>query len=223
MDVPADIFTEPDSDPDTLAHLGPLRRLAGVWEGHRGVDVNPKADGPEWKAYYERIEMQPIDPQTNGPQLFYGLRYHVHINTKEEEITFHDQVGYWLWEPATGLILQTVAIPRGQVAIAAGQAKPDDTKLILKAERGQTEYGICSTTFLELAFRTDSYRIEVDFHSDGSWSYISDITLLVKGRDAPFLHRDRNTLTKIAEPDLNPWAQLKRDAQQASPKTLAER
>ena len=51
--------------------------------------------------------MDPIDPQTNGPQLFYGLRYHIHIITPEEDITFHDQVGYWLWEPATGLIMQT--------------------------------------------------------------------------------------------------------------------
>jgi hypothetical protein len=213
VDIPNDIFTEPEEvDADTLANLGPLRRLAGIWEGHRGIDLNPKADGPERRTYYERIEMQPIDPQANGPQLFYGLRYHVHINTVEEEITFHDQVGYWLWEPATGLILQTVAIPRGQVAIAAGHAAPDAKKLVLRAERGQTEYGICSTTFLELAFRTDSYRIEVDFHADGSWSYLSDTTLLVRGRDEPFAHRDRNTLTKIAEPDLNPWARIIGDA-----------
>lgn len=213
MDIPDDIFTEPeDVDPETLANLGPLRRLAGVWEGRRGVDVNPKADGPEQRTYYERIEMQPIDPQANGPQLFYGLRYHVHVNTPEEETTFHDQVGYWLWEPATGLILQTVSIPRGQVAIAAGHSAADAAKLVLKAERGQTEYGICSTTFLELAFRTDSYRIEVDFHADGSWSYLSDTTLMVRGRDTPFQHRDRNTLTKIAEPDLNPWARIVRHA-----------
>lgn len=213
MDIPDDIFTEPDPiDADTLANLGPLRRLAGVWEGHRGVDLNPKADGPEQRAYYERIDMQPIDPQTNGPQLFYGLRYHVRVNTREEQIAFHDQVGYWLWEAATGLILQTVAIPRGQVAIAAGHAEPDATKLILTAERGQTSYGICSNDFLEQAFRTDSYRIEVDFHSDGSWSYVSDTSLMVRGRDAAFLHRDRNSLTKIAEPDLNPWAQIIRDA-----------
>ncbi len=91
-----------------------------------------------------------------------GLRYHIHINARGEENTFHDQVGYWLWEPATGLILQTVAIPRGQVAIAAGTAERDATKLVLTAERGKTDYGICSTTFLELAFRTDSYRIEVE-------------------------------------------------------------
>ena len=102
--------------------------------------------------------MQPIDPQANGPQLFYGLRYHVHINTPEEAITFHDQVGYWLWEPATGLILQTLAIPRGQVAIAAGQASAGATKLTLTATRGQTEYGICSTTFLEHAFEPNPTR-----------------------------------------------------------------
>jgi hypothetical protein len=211
MELPDDIFTEPeDVDPETLANLGPLRRLAGIWEGQRGVDINPKADGPETRQYYERIEMQPIDPQANGPQLFYGLRYHLHVNTREEDIAFHDQVGYWLYEAATGLILQTLAIPRGQIAIAAGHAEPDAKRLVLKATRGQTDYGICSTTFLELAFRTDSYQITVDFHDDGTWSYVSDTTLIVKGQDEPFLHRDRNTLAKIAEPDLNPWAKIAR-------------
>jgi hypothetical protein len=210
-DIPDDIYTEPENiDADTLANLGPLRRLAGIWEGHKGVDVNPKAEGPERREYYERIEMQPIDPQTNGPQLFYGLRYHVHINTQEEQITFHDQIGYWLWEPATGLILQSLTIPRGQVAIAAGHAAPDARRLVLSAQRGRTDYGICSTTFLEQAFRTDAYRIEVEFHDDGTWSYVSDTTLLVKGRDAPFLHRDCNTLKKVGEPDLNPWLRIVR-------------
>ena len=211
MDLPEDIFTEPENvDPDALANLGPLRRLAGIWEGKRGVDLNPKADGPERREFYERIEMQPIDPQTNGPQLFYGLRYHTHINTPEEDITFHDQVGYWLWEPATGLIIQTLTIPRGQTAMAAGHAKPDDTRLVLEAQRGQTEYGICSTAFLEQAFRTDSYKIEVEFHADGSWSYVSDTTLMVKGQAEPFLHRDRNTLVKVGEPDMNPWLRIVR-------------
>ncbi|MDB5456629.1 MAG: hypothetical protein JWP92_2214 [Caulobacter sp.] len=206
---PEDIFTEPqDVDPDTLANLGPLRRLAGIWEGRRGVDLNPKAEGPERREYRERIEMQPIDPQANGPQLFYGLRYHVHINTPDEAITFHDQVGYWLWEPATGLVLQTVAIPRGQVAIASGQAAPDATRLTVSATRGQTDYGICSTSFLEHAFRTESYTLEVSFNPDGSWSYVSDTVLLVRGRAEPFLHRDRNTLIKVAEPQPNPLAQL---------------
>ena len=71
-DIPADIFTELDSSDDTLKNLGPLRRLAGIWEGKKGVDLNPKGDGPERKEFTERIELQPIDAQPNGPQLFYG-------------------------------------------------------------------------------------------------------------------------------------------------------
>lgn len=217
MELPDDIFTEPDNvDPDTLAHLGPLARLAGIWEGKRGVDVNPKADGPETRDYYERIEMQPIDPQANGPQLFYGLRYHVHVNTPDEDITFHDQVGYWLYEPATGLILQTLAIPRGQIAMAAGHAAPDARTLSVRAERGTSEYGICSTSFLDQAFRTDSYQFDVEFHDDGSWSYVSDVMLMVHGHAEPFQHRDRNHLIKVAEADRNPWARIVRDRKGAA-------
>jgi hypothetical protein len=203
MDIPADIFTEPsDVDDNTLANLGPLRRLAGVWEGRKGVDVNPKADGPERREFIERIELQPIDPQANGPQLLYGLRYHTRIIASDEDTTFHDQVGYWLWEPATGLVMQSLAIPRGQVALASGHATADANQLVLTATRGTTEYGIASTSFLEAAFRTDAYRIEVNFNPDGSWSYILDTTLMVRGK--PFPHRDINTLVKLAEPTPNP-------------------
>jgi hypothetical protein len=206
---PEDIFTEPeDVDPDTLSNLGPLRRLAGVWQGTKGVDLNPKAAGPERRIFLERIEMQPIDPQANGPQLFYGLRYHIHINTAEEDITFHDQVGYWLWEPATGLVLQSLTIPRGQVVLASGHAKPDDATLVVSAARGQMNYGICSTDFLEYAFRTDSYRLEITFDADGGWRYVSDTMLAVRGQAEPFRHRDVNTLTKIAEPTPNPLFEI---------------
>ena len=204
--ISEDIFTEPDSDPNTLANLGPLAQLAGVWEsrGDSGADVNPKAEGPEHRVYRERFDAQPIDPQTNGPQLLYGLRYHLHINAPEEDATFHDQTGYWLYEPATGLVMQTVAIPRGQVALASGFAAPDATTLKLSAKRGATDYGICSTTFLEQAFRTESYAIEVIFNPDGSWSYVSETMLAVRGQEGLFNHRDTNTLFKVAEPQANP-------------------
>jgi nitrobindin-like protein len=94
-----DIYTEPDGDPDTLANLGPLRAMAGVWEG-TGTDQHPAAEGIVRNTFVEHYELQPIDRQTNGPQLLYGLRYHIHVNKLDEPLTFHDQVGYWLWEPA---------------------------------------------------------------------------------------------------------------------------
>jgi hypothetical protein len=208
-DLHRDIFTEPSNvDPDTLANLGPLTRLAGSWESRKGVDLNPKADGPERREFIERIDFEPIDPQANGPQLFYGLRYHVHITTAKEDITFHDQVGYWLWEPATGLVIQTLAIPRGQVALASAIVAPDAQRFTVRSERGSTTNGICSTTFLDEAFRTDDYSMEIGFGPDGSFSYVTHTTLMVEGRAEPFDHKDENTLVKVAEPRPNPWMQI---------------
>jgi hypothetical protein len=98
--------------------------------------------------------------------------------------------------------MQSLAIPRGQTALAGGKAT--ETGLKVSARRGETEYGISSTAFLEHAFRTDSYTLEITFHDDGSWSYISDTMLAVRGREGLFQHRDHNTLTKVAEPQGNP-------------------
>jgi len=81
----------------------------------------------------------------------------------EEDITFHDQVGYWLWEPATGLVQQTLAIPRGQVLLASGHAKPDDAAIVVTATRG-----------VELGER-GVYGPGVDLHDD-----VVRVPLLVK-------------------------------------------
>ena len=130
----ADIFTEPDGDPDTLANLGPLGPMAGIWEGVRGSDQHPVAEGVGRDIFVERYELQPIDRQTNGPQLFYGLRYHTHIVKPGEIETFHDQVGYWLWEPAIETVTFTLAIPRGQVLLASGKAASDATRAALLSD-----------------------------------------------------------------------------------------
>jgi len=201
-----DVFSEPDVDPDTLANLGPLRPLAGVFESAEGVDVHPVAVGEERSAYVERYELQPIDPQTNGPQLLYGLRYHVHIVQPGEVGTFHDQVGYWLWEPATSTVMQTIAIPRGQVALASGHVALDATSFTLRAERGSTSFGICSGPFLEEAFTTVEFTIDVTTRGDGTWTYAERTLLQVLGRAEPFEHTDTNVLRLVAPPTPNPLA-----------------
>lgn len=206
-DFPKDIFTEPsDLDVDTLKNLGPLTGMAGIWEGTRGLDVKPKAEGPKKQAYVERIELQPIDPQTNGPQLFYGLRYHIHVVKPDQVKTYHDQVGYWLWEPATGTVIQTLTIPRAQTAMAVGKASADATSFELVATHGSDTYGICSTPFLEHAFKTVEYRIKVTIHPDGTWSYDQDTVMMIRGQEEPFHHTDHNTLRKVGEPTPNPMA-----------------
>jgi hypothetical protein len=203
----ADLFTEPDGDPDTLANLGPLAALAGVWEGSSGSDAHPDVGGTERNTFVEHIELQPIDRQTNGPQLFYGLRYHAHIVKPGEVETFHDQVGYWLWEPATGAVTLTLGIPRGQVLLAGGTAEPDATEFEVRAEVGSEVYGILSNPYLDQAFRTLSYRMTVATHPDGTWSYEEEGVLAIPDRDEPFSHIDRNTLTRVGSPLPNPLAQ----------------
>jgi hypothetical protein len=206
MSFAEDVFTEQDASPDTLANLGPLRRLAGIWEGRGGLDINPKSEGPERREFSERIELQPIDAQSNGPQLFYGLRYHTRILASDEDATFHDQVGYWLWEPATGALILTLSIPRGQTAMAVGRAAADARSFRLEAVRGSETNGIVSNPFLEYAFKTMSYTITVTTHPDGTWSYEQTTVLIIPGQAEPFHHTDRNTLRKIGEPTPNPTA-----------------
>lgn len=206
-DFPQDVYTEPSNiDFDTLANLGPLRRMAGVWEGQRGLDVKPKADGPRKQAYVERIELQPIDPQTNGPQLLYGLRYHAHITKPDQVKTYHEQVGYWLWEPATGIVIQTLTIPRGMTAMAAGKAAADASSFELAATQGLDDWGICSSPFLLYAFKTTEFRVKVSYNDDGTWSYEEDTVLAIHGGSEPFHHTDKNLLRKVAEPTPNPLA-----------------
>jgi hypothetical protein len=204
---PQDIYTEPrDLDVHTLNNLGPLAAMAGIWEGSKGLDVKPKVDGPRSQAYVERIELQPVDPQTNGPQVFYGLRYQLHIVKPQQVKTYHDQVGYWLWEPATQTVIQTLTIPRGQAVLALGKASADARSFELLAQRGSTVNGISSVPFLEHAFTTSEYRIRVTLNDDGSWSYEQDTVLQIRGRAEPFHHTDRNTLFKLGEATPNPLA-----------------
>jgi hypothetical protein len=215
-DYGSDIYTEAEGDDHTLTQLGPLRPLAGIWTSAVGADVHPVGagsditgpviDGNEHNQFVERYELQPIDPQTNGPQLLYGLRYHTHIVKPGEVETFHDQVGYWLWEPAARTVLHTLAIPRGQVLLAAGVAEPDATEFEVSATLGDELYGILSNPFLDAKFRTVSFRMRVIVHDDGTWSYEEHTMLRMPDRDGLVDHVDRNTLTRIGDPTPNPLA-----------------
>jgi hypothetical protein len=206
-EYPNDIFTEvEDRDVHTLQNLGPLAPMAGIWEGAKGFDVNPNPGEESHQAFIERYELQPIDSQANGPQYYYGLRYHIHIVKPGEVETFHDQVGYWLWEPRTGTIVQTLSLPRGQTAMAIGHAAPDATSFELTAARGSTVNGICSNPFLEENFRTMEYRVKVTINANGTWEYELVTILEVRGQAEPFRHTDHNVLTKVGEPTPNPLA-----------------
>jgi hypothetical protein len=204
---PTDIYTELSNvDVDTLKNLGPLREMAGIWEGHRGLDINPKAEGPKKQVYVEHMELQPIDPQTNGPQLLYGFRYNTRVVKPDQIGTYHDQVGYWLWEPATNIVIHTLAIPRGEIVMAVGKASNNANNFELVATHDSDNFGIRSAPFLDYSLKAVEFRIKISINSGGTWSYDEDTVLMIRGKTDLFHHTGRNTLTKIAEPTPNPLA-----------------
>ena len=200
----------------TRSAISALRPLAGIWTSAEGVDVHPVGpgsdikdpviDGDEHSSFEEHYELHPIDPQTNGPQLLYGLRYHTHIVRPGEVETFHDQVGYWLWEPAARTVLHMLAIPRGQVLLAAGAAEPDAREFEVSATLGSEVYGIVSNPFLDRAFHTESFRLRVTVNDDDTWSYEEHTVMRIPDREGLVDHLDRNTLRRIGNPVLNPLA-----------------
>ncbi len=211
-----DIYTEAPSNETTLTNLGPLRAMAGRWRSTKGADAHPVGPGSditgtvidrdEHNQFFEDYLLSPIDPQTNGPQLFYGLRYHVHIVRPGEVETFHDQVGYWLWEPAAKRVILSLAIPRGQVVLAAGSAEPDATEFEVSASAGSQEYGILSNPFLDANFRTETFRMKVSINPDGTWSYEEHTAMRLPDRTDLVDHVDTDTMQRIEEPTPNPLA-----------------
>lgn len=202
-----DIFTEPVGHPDTLAHLGPLAAIAGTWAGHPGSDDHPVAGGVGHDTTVERYDAQPVDYQTNGPQLLYGLRYHTRVVRPGEVATFHDQVGYWLWEPATHTVLLTVGIPRGQALLATGRCDPDATTFEVSARRGSTVDGIVANAFLDEHYTTERFRMRVTtVAAERSWAYEEHTTLRVSDRPDLVDHVDRQRLVLLSPPRPNPLA-----------------
>jgi hypothetical protein len=97
------------------------------------------------------------------------------------------------------------------VVLAGGTAAPDDMRISVEARRGDPRFGICSTPFLDEAFRTDYYRIDITFNGDDSWTYVTRTDLAVRGKTPAFDHRDTNTLRRIAPPTPNPLVGLRED------------
>ncbi|KAI9006799.1 hypothetical protein DFJ74DRAFT_712151 [Hyaloraphidium curvatum] len=216
-DYGKDIFNEPAGSPFTLEHLGPLAALAGTWRGLKGRDAHPVAEGAEKNAYVETFDLQPIDRQTNGPQLFYGLRYHQHITKPGELETFHDQVGYLLWEPAARRVIYTMTIPRGQAAMAVGPADADSKTWTCKASQADPHAGILSNDFLDKAFKTTAWEMTFEVGPGDSWGYTQTTTLVMEGR-GEFPHTDASRLTRIAPPRLNPLAEAAKEADKGAEK-----
>jgi hypothetical protein len=183
---------------DILRHLGPIAVFAGVWEGDKGDDTAPSDDrGTETNLFRERMTFVPIPPVNNHDQRLFGFRYSTISYRIGETTPFHEEVGYWLWDPVATQVLRVFVIPRGVALIAGGTSEPIAKEFTVTAVAGSSTYGICSNQFLDWEFKTVRFDMKVTIHNAGSFSYEEDSQLHIKGQPAIFHHIDKNTLNRI--------------------------
>jgi hypothetical protein len=177
---------------------GPLAALIGDWQGQGGLDTayahasEKVLDTP----YTEKVSMKPFGPVDNGRQHLYGLDYKTAMWRGSEENPFHTEVGYWLWDAATGEVLRGFVVPRG-ITVLAGAigVAADATEFTLSAETGGDLYSIAENQYLRQHASTRRYEVTITNGAD-AWSYHETTTLKMDEFPDLFPHVDHNTLTR---------------------------
>lgn len=181
-----------------LEQLGPLRALAGTWEGDSGNDTAPADDrGTEINLYRERMTYVPFGPVDNHEQKLFGLRYSTMAWRKNEADSFHEETGYWLWDRANHQVMRCFIVPRGVTVLAGGTVAPEASEFNLSAELGSPTYGICSNLFLDQEFKTVRYDLKIKVLDPDTFIYDEDTQLIIKGQSQIFHHRDINTMKRV--------------------------
>ena len=174
---------------------GPLACLVGTWQGDKGTDIAPDPAGQEENPYDEILRFEAIGDVTNAnTQRLSALRYHQVVSRKSDRKVFHNETGYWMWDASAGVVMHSLAIPRGVCVLAGGKAAPGDrTVLEVKAALNDKDWGIVQSPFMRDKAKTTafSHRISVD---GDRLSYFETTTVEIYGKT--FEHTDANTLKR---------------------------
>ena len=179
---------------------GPLGPLVGEWEGEGGLDTAYSHSRHEvlGTPYLEKLTFKPFGPVDNGDQHLYGLDYKSAMWRDNEDNPFHTEVGYWLWDGATGEVLRGFVVPRGITVLAGGTADADAKTFTLHAKAGDPQYAIGENKYLAQNASTLSYVVTVTANPDGTVSYDEETMLKMREFEAPFAHTDHNTLRRVS-------------------------
>jgi hypothetical protein len=179
---------------------GPLEGLIGDWQGEGGLDTafSHSRDAVHGTPYLEKVSFKPFGPVDNGRQALYGLDYKTAMWRDDEANPFHTEVGYWLWDAATGEVLRGFVVPRGITVLAGGTATADAKTFTLAARPGDPQYAIGENKYLAENASTLSYDVTITINPDDTWSYAETTMLRMKEMPEPFAHTDHNTMHRVA-------------------------
>jgi hypothetical protein len=176
---------------------GPLACLIGVWKGDSGMDIAPEPDADEHNPYYETITYEAAGDVTNAEEQTLSIvRYHQEVKRQSNHKVFHDQIGYWLWDPATETVIQTLTIPRAVTLLAGGSASEAGDEIVLEvaAAVDDANWTIAQAPFMRSKATTTGYQLHMSI-SGNTMRYSQTTVLEIYGKhDYP--HTDENSLTR---------------------------
>jgi len=177
--------------------FGPLKDLIGVWKGDDGVDVAPEPDGAETNPYFETITYSAVGGVTNAEtQNLATVHYRQIVQRKSTGEVFHDETGYWMWDPEAETVMHSLVIPRAVCVLAGGnytgKKDPDGRTIIhVAAKIDDDSWKIIQSPFMQENASTIEFRQEV-IVGNGKLSYSETTMVDIYGKI--FEHTDQNDL-----------------------------
>ena len=185
-----------------IYNYGPLAGLTGTWRGSNGMDKSPETDGLDDNPYYETIVFEEIgDVENAETQVITALHYRQVVQRKSNDKVFHHETGYWMWDESSGMLMHSLAIPRGVTILAGGkhngEPEPDGSILLeVQASIEDPDWNISQSPFMMQKAKTTAFSHRISL-KDGKLSYHETITVDIYGR--VFEHTDENELERVTE------------------------
>ena len=124
------------------------------------------------------------------------MRYHQLVRKRKNGKIFHDQIGHWIYEPGTGMIVHSLSIPRAVCVLAGGtlERHGEETVFQVEATAGSETFGIVQSPFMLEKAKTTAFRLTLKIAGD-TLSYEETTSLDIYGRK--FEHTDGCSLIRV--------------------------
>jgi len=177
---------------------GPLAQLIGKWVGNKGLDNAPDANAnPDDTSSTDQITFTVSGPAENAEeQKLVSIKYHHVVRKLENGRIFHDQIGHWIYEKSTNIIMHSLTIPRGVCLLAGGEYQEDKGVSVfnVEAKLGSQTYGIIQSPFMLEKAKTKAFKMNLTVKNN-ELNYHEITSLHIYGKD--FEHTDKSTLFRV--------------------------
>jgi hypothetical protein len=177
---------------------GPLAQLIGRWVGSKGLDAAPDINAnPDKTAFTDEMVFTVAGSTENAEeQKLVSVKYHHVVRKLDNGHIFHDQIGHWIYEKKTNVIMHSLSIPRAVCLLAGGecQEKEGETIFDVSAKAGSQTYGILQSPFMLEKAKTKEFKMNLSVKGN-VLSYHEVTSLHIYGKD--FDHVDKSTLFRV--------------------------